>query len=36
MNRDYANLKQRIESLYESWESHRLRLDDLLKQLKGS
>jgi ATP-binding cassette subfamily F protein 3 len=36
LNKDYAQLKMRIEDLYESWESHRLRLDELLKQLKRS
>ncbi len=36
LNRDYAELKQRIKGLYESWESHRLRLDKLLEPLKNS
>ena len=34
LNKDYAELKQRLEGLYESWESHRLQLDRLLKPLK--
>jgi ATP-binding cassette subfamily F protein 3 len=36
LNKDYAELKKRIEKLYESWESHRLRLDELLEPLKNS
>jgi len=35
LNKDYAKLKLRIEELYESWESHRLRLDKLLEPLKN-
>jgi ATP-binding cassette subfamily F protein 3 len=34
LNKDYADLKLRIEDLYESWESHRLRLDKILHHLK--
>jgi len=34
LNNNYAELKQRIEGLYKSWESHRLRLERLLKPLK--
>ena len=34
LNKDYAELKKRIAQLYESWESHRLRLEKLLKPLK--
>jgi len=33
LNKDYAELKQRIEELYESWESHRLQLGELLESL---
>jgi ATP-binding cassette subfamily F protein 3 len=29
LKKDYAELKQRIEGLYESWETHRLRLEGL-------
>jgi ATP-binding cassette subfamily F protein 3 len=36
LNKEYAKLKQQIEGLFESWESHRLRLDELLKRLKGT
>ena len=36
LNKDYAELKQRIEDLYESWESHRLQLERLLERLKQS
>ena len=35
LKRDYAKLKQRVEELYESWESHRLLLDELLEPLKN-
>jgi ATP-binding cassette subfamily F protein 3 len=35
LNKDYAELKQRIEGLYESWESHRLRLEEILEPLKN-
>jgi hypothetical protein len=35
MNKDYSELKQRIEDLYESWESHRRLLDELLESLKN-
>lgn len=31
LNQQYAELKKRIEGLYESWESHRLMLDDLIR-----
>lgn len=34
LNKDYAELKKRIAQLYESWESHRLRLEKLLRPLK--
>jgi ATP-binding cassette subfamily F protein 3 len=34
LNKDYVKLKQSIEDLYESWESHRLQLEELLKTLK--
>jgi len=34
LNRDYAWLKKHVETLYESWESHRLQLDALLEPLK--
>jgi ATP-binding cassette subfamily F protein 3 len=34
LNKDYAELKQGIEDLYESWESHRLQLEKLMKPLK--
>jgi len=36
LKRDYAKLEQRVEEFYKSWESHRLRLDKLLKPLKRS
>jgi ATP-binding cassette subfamily F protein 3 len=36
LNRDYAELKKQIEDLYKSWESNRLRLDELLEPLKNS
>ncbi|UCE42055.1 MAG: ATP-binding cassette domain-containing protein [Candidatus Aminicenantes bacterium] len=36
LNKDYAELKHRIGGLYESWESHRQKLEELLKQLKGT
>jgi ATP-binding cassette subfamily F protein 3 len=35
LNRDYAELKRRIEEMYKTWESHRLKLDNLLQSLKG-
>lgn len=34
LNKDYAELKKHLEGLYESWESHRLRLNELLEPLK--
>jgi ATP-binding cassette subfamily F protein 3 len=34
LNKNYAEFKQRIEGLYESWESQRLQLEKLLKPLK--
>ncbi len=34
LNKGYAELKLRLESLYESWGSHRLRLSELLEPLK--
>lgn len=34
LNKAYAELKKRIAQLYESWESHRLRLEKLIKPLK--
>ncbi len=34
LNKDYAKLKQHVEDLYGSWESHRLQLERLLKGLK--
>jgi ATP-binding cassette subfamily F protein 3 len=34
LNKDHAELKQRIEGLYKLWESHKLWLDELLGQLK--
>jgi ATP-binding cassette subfamily F protein 3 len=34
LNKDYAGLKLRLESLYQSWESQRLRLSKLLEPLK--
>ncbi|MBN1223182.1 MAG: ATP-binding cassette domain-containing protein [Candidatus Aminicenantes bacterium] len=36
LNRDYTGLKQHVEKLYESWESHRLLLEELLEPLKGN
>ncbi len=33
LNKDYSELKIRIEGLYESWESHRLRLKEILEPL---
>jgi ATP-binding cassette subfamily F protein 3 len=33
LNKDYAELKLRVEELYESWESHRLRLEELLESV---
>lgn len=36
LKRDYAKIKRRVEKLYESWESHRLQLEKLLKPLKQS
>jgi ATP-binding cassette subfamily F protein 3 len=36
LKRDYAKIKRRVEELYESWESHRLLLEKLLKPLKQS
>jgi len=36
LNKDYAELKLRVEGLYESWESHRLRLEEILEPLKNS
>ena len=36
LNKEYADLKQRISKLYESWESYRLRLEELLEPLKNS
>jgi len=33
LNNDYAELKKRIEGLYKSWESHRLRLEELLESV---
>ena len=35
LNKEYAELKQQIEELYESWESHRIRLGKLLESLKN-
>jgi flagellar motility protein MotE (MotC chaperone) len=35
LNQDYAELKQRIEGLYKSWDSHRLRLEELINSLKS-
>jgi ATP-binding cassette subfamily F protein 3 len=35
LNRDYAKLKQRIEEMYESWDTHRQMLDQLLKPLNS-
>ena len=34
MKKDYAEIKQRIEGLYKSWDSHRLRLEELMKSPK--
>jgi ATP-binding cassette subfamily F protein 3 len=34
LNKDYTELKKRVEDLYESWESHRHQLEKLLKRLK--
>ena len=36
LNKNYGELKARIEGLYDSWESHRLQLENLLKRLKQS
>jgi ATP-binding cassette subfamily F protein 3 len=33
LNKDYAELKVRIEGLYESWESHRFQLEEILDSL---
>lgn len=35
LKKDYAEIKQRIEELYESWGSNRLRLEELMKSSKG-
>jgi ATP-binding cassette subfamily F protein 3 len=35
LKKDYAEIKQRIEDLYKSWDSHRLRLEELTKSLKS-
>jgi ATP-binding cassette subfamily F protein 3 len=35
LKKDYAELKQRIEGLYKTWDSHRLRLEELIKSLKS-
>jgi len=34
LNRDYAELKQHIKKLYESWESQRLLLEEILEPVK--
>ncbi len=35
LNKEYAELKERIKGLSKSWESHRLQLEELLKSTKS-